>query len=213
MQQLPSELHLLCPRGSPDDADRYDEDIEGVSLADIEDSGRSRKIQDARVRRDKFMSSLQLLAYDGSESEQYQRYIWERIDEALGNCDICIRNYYVARMLFLTNLREEYEEDDINLFFDIIHRRDISRITDGLEGATKTLRSLPEAKRGTSALDMKHLHAVFEALVCEKFLGDEALVVNHFDEPFRLIQTKSCCGSARFFRPRFASYSTVTTFV
>ena len=137
------------------------------------------------------MSSLQLLAYDGSESEQYQRYIWERIDEALGNCDICIRNYYVARMHFLTNLREDYEEDDINLFFDIIHRRDISRITDGLEGARKTLQSLPEAKRGTSALDMRHLHAVFEALVCEKIPQRmKPLVAQHFDEPFRLIQTR-----------------------
>ena len=136
------------------------------------------------------MSSLQLLAYDGSESEQYQRYIWECIDEALGNCDICIRNYYVARLQFLTGLREDYEEDDINLFFDIIHRRDISRIIDGLDAAKKTLLSLPEAKRGTSALDMKHLHAVFEALVCEKFLKDETLIAEHFDEPFRLIQTK-----------------------
>ena len=190
LQQLPPELHLLCPRGSSDDPDRYDEDIEGVPLADIDGPGRSRKIKDARARRDKFMSSLQLLAYDGSESEQYQRYIWERIDEALGNCDICIRNYYVARMHFLTSLREDYEEEDINLFFDIIHRRDISRITDGLQAARKTLQSLPETKRGTSALDMKHLHAVFEALVCEKFLRDEALVAQHFDEPFRLIQTR-----------------------
>ena len=190
LQQLPPELHLLCPRSSPDDADRYDEDIEGIDLAEIEGPGRSKRVKDARARRNKFMSSLQLLAYDGSESEQYQRYIWERIDEALGNCDICIRNYYVARMHFLSSLREEYEEDDINLFFDIIHRRDISRITDGLEGAKKTLQSLPEAKRGTSSLDMKHLHAIFEALVCEKFLKDEALVARHFDEPFRLIQSK-----------------------
>ena len=190
MKLLPPELHLLCPRASPDDADRYDEDIEGLPLADIEGPGRANRVKDARTRREKFMSSLQLLAYDGSESEQYQRYIWECIDEALGNCDICIRNYYVARLQFLTGLREDYEEDDINLFFDIIHRRDISRITDGLDAAKKTLLSLPEAKRGTSALDMKHLHAVFEALVCEKFLKDETLIAEHFDEPFRLIQTK-----------------------
>lgn len=190
LKQLPPDLHLLCPRSGVDDIDRYDEDIEGVKTTDISDPKRSIRIRNARDRRDKFISALQLLAYDGVESAQYQRYIWERIDEALGNCDICIRNYYVGRTHFLAKLREEYEEDDIKVFFDIIHRRDISRITDGLNGAKRTLQNVPEAKRGTSALEAKHLHAVFEALVCEHFLKDESLVAQHFDEPFRLLQTK-----------------------
>lgn len=93
-------------------------------------------------------------------------------------------------MDFLTDLREDYEEEDIKTFFALINRRDISRIIEGLTAATKTLRALPEQKRGTSALDPEHLHALFEALVCEAFLEQDKLLQEHFDEPFKLIQSK-----------------------
>lgn len=136
------------------------------------------------------MSSLQLLAYDGPEGEQHQRYIWERLDEALGNCDLCIRQYYIAKLDFLSELREEYEESDIKTFFALINRRDIQRIETGLDATAKVLREIPEQKRGPSALEPKQLHAVFEALICQVFLQDETKLKEHFDEPFRLIQSK-----------------------
>ena len=188
-KRLPTDLHLLCPRRGDDDQDRYEDDIENTESA-TKDGDRSRRIGDTKARRKKFIDCLQLLAYDGSESSQYQKYIWNRIDDALGRCDICIRNYYVARLEFLSRLREEYDEEDIKNFFTLIDRQDIARISRGLNEAARTLRNLPEQKRGTGALRPEHLHAVFEALVCDAFLRDEQVVTTHFDEPFRLIQTK-----------------------
>ncbi|RMZ83774.1 hypothetical protein DV738_g1063, partial [Chaetothyriales sp. CBS 135597] len=191
IKRLPSHIHLLCPRDGDNDAqDRFDEDIEGAVFSDTDPDPRVRKMREARSRRKKFISCLQLLAYDGPESEQYQRYIWDSLDRTIGSCDICIRNYYVAKTDLLAELREEYEESDVRLFFDIIDRRDQQRIIRGLDAAAKTLRELPENKRGTSAVAADQLHAIFEALVCDSFLRREDLVASHFDEPFRLIQTK-----------------------
>ncbi|RMD43520.1 hypothetical protein DV735_g1626, partial [Chaetothyriales sp. CBS 134920] len=191
IKRLPSHIHLLCPRDGDNDAqDRFDEDIEGAVFSDTDPDPRIRKMREARSRRKKFISCLQLLAYDGPESEQYQRYIWDSLDRTIGSCDICIRNYYVAKTDLRAELREEYEESDVKVFFDIIDRRDQQRIVRGLDAAAKTLRELPEAKRGTSAVTTDQLHAIFEALVCDSFLRRDDLVASHFDEPFRLIQTK-----------------------
>lgn len=87
-------------------------------------------------------------------------------------------------------MRQDYEEDDIANFFSLINRRDVTRIVQGLDEADKTLKGTPEQKRGTAVLDPKHLHALFEALVCQSFLEDEDKLKNHFDGPFKMIQTK-----------------------
>ncbi|EHY56999.1 DEAD-box type RNA helicase [Exophiala dermatitidis] len=191
IKQLPPGQHLFCPRQNDDDQDRYeDERNPGVAGEGAVDPDRLARIEETKLRRKKFMTSLQLLAYDGRESEQYQRFIWETLDHTLGKCDICIREYYVAKVDFAASLREDYEGEDIQNFFEIINRRDIQRILQGLDGATKTLSEVPEQKRGTAVLSQKDLHALFEALVCDPFLRNEDLLQKHFDPPFKMIQAK-----------------------
>lgn len=190
LNALPAAVHLLCPRQDDDDQDRYDEDIQDDTLPESIEPSRKEIILAARKRREEFISCLQLLAYDGEETERYQRMIWEALDKNLGRCDVCIRNYYVQKLKLAAKLREEYEEPDVQQFFGLIDRRDIARITQGLHAVERVLKSLPESKRGTSALEPEQLHALFEALLCDAFLRDEDMVTKHFDEPFRLIQTK-----------------------
>ncbi|KIX09871.1 uncharacterized protein Z518_00952 [Rhinocladiella mackenziei CBS 650.93] len=191
IRQLPPEQHLFCPRRGSNDPDRF-EDWRNPNAdgGERHDPNRIARIEETKIRRKKFVCSLQLLAYDGQESEQYQRFIWETLDEALSKCDVCIREYYVAKIDFVAELRQDYEEEDIKNFLEIINRRDVQRITDGLDAAGKILKDTPEHKRGTSVLEPKHLHALFEALVCEAFLQDENLLHAHFDGPFKMIQTK-----------------------
>lgn len=90
----------------------------------------------------------------------------------------------------MATLREEYEEEDIKNFFSIINRRDVQRIIRGLDSADQTLQSLPGTKRVTSSLTRKELHALYEALVCEVFLRDDNLLKQHFDSPFKTIQSR-----------------------
>ncbi|KIW70809.1 hypothetical protein PV04_03046 [Phialophora macrospora] len=188
-KQLPPEQHIFCPRESDDDIDRYEDERDENTTAKA-DPYRLAKIEEARKRRARFVSALQLLAYDGKESEQYQSYIWKCLDEALGKCDICIREYYIAKIGLQEQLRQEYEDGDITNFFSLINRRDIVRIVRGLDAAGETLRDAPEQKRVSSLLDKLHLHALFEALVCQAFLEDEDKLKNHFDGPFKMVQTR-----------------------
>jgi senataxin len=190
IKQLDPRIHLFCPKQGDNDQDQYQHDQEAKIGQEYLHNDRLARIEEAKSRRKKFISTLQLLAYDGEDTEQYQRYIWERLDEALGSCDVCIREYYIGKRELLAGLREEYDDEEVQKFFAIIDRRDISRIIEGLSQATKTLQALPEQKRRAGALQPEHLHAIFEALVCEAFLRDDKLLQQHFDEPFKLVQTK-----------------------
>lgn len=184
-------MHLFCPKQGDTDPDRYEDQHDLKADQDTtSDSDRCERILETARRKKKFISSLQLLAYDGHESEQYQRFIWDKIDDALGKCDICIREYYVGKVDFINALREDYEEADIKTFFDIINRRDTSRIIEGLTNVENALLAVPEKQRGFRGLQQKDIHALFEALVSETFLQDEEKVQKHFDEPFKLIQAR-----------------------
>ncbi|KAJ9603337.1 DEAD-box type RNA helicase [Cladophialophora chaetospira] len=190
-QNLPPGQHIFCPREDDDDTDRYEDERDPNANVTVKfDPSRLAKIEATKIRRRKFVSALQLLAYDGKESEQYQKFIWDTLDEALGKCDVCIREYYIAKLDFLEQLRQDYEEDDVTNFFSLINRKDVVRIVRGLDAANETLRNAAEHKRGASLLDKKHLHALFEALVCQAFLEDENKLKSHFDAPFKMVQTR-----------------------
>ena len=185
IKKLPPELHLFCPRQNDDDVDRY-EDVEGEKA----DPVRLERIAETEQRRKRFVSALQLLAFDGQESERWQKFIWDLLAVNLGRCDICIREYYLSKLGFMQELREEYEDEDVKKFFDIIDRQDIQRIQTGLTAATASLLKLPESKRGIGNLSQNQLYAIFEALICNAFLDDATLLKEHFEEPFRLVQTR-----------------------
>ena len=136
------------------------------------------------------MDAMGLIAYDGLETEPYKNYIWERLNEALSKCDLCIPAYYVAKLRMRDSLLLQFEDDDIKSFFSIIDNVDIERIVKGLDKAKITLNNVPEQKRNLSCLDQASLFSIFEALSCEALLRNENLLRTHFDEPFKLIQSK-----------------------
>jgi senataxin len=154
------------------------------------DPERSARIKEAERRRKSFVSAMQLLAFDGSESEKWQKFIWDLLTVNLGRCDICIREYYIAKLAFMEDLRTDYEDEDVKKFFAIIDRQDVQRIQTGLKAATASLQKLPEAKRGIGHLGQHQLYAIFEALICDAFLDDPSLIKDHFEEPFRMVQTR-----------------------
>jgi senataxin len=192
IKQLPPELHIFCPRQNDEDFDRYEYDTPGCDDGgkDPAEQETLRKIKDAKDRRAKFMDAMGLIAYDGPETEPYKNYIWERLDEALSKCDLCIPAYYVAKLDMRDSLQQQFEDDDIKSFFSIIDNVDIERIIKGLDRAKTTLQSVPDQKRNLSCLDQASLFSIFEALSCDAFLQNESLLQKHFDEPFKLIQGK-----------------------
>ena len=189
-KKLPKELHLFCPRQNDDDTDRYDDpDVDIVEGEERKfDVKKHDLIQEAQERRSVFFDCLQLFAFDGGDS--YKQDMRERIDDALGKCDLCIRGYYLGKLDLRQKLRNDYDDPEVDAFFQVVDQQDIKRLCRGLTEAAEQLRQAPPEKRGITTLDREQLLAISEALVCEPFLEDEDLLKQYFDEPFKLIQTK-----------------------
>jgi senataxin len=147
-------------------------------------------MKDAAERRSKFMDVMGLIAFNGVDTEPYKSYIYERLNDALSKCDLCIPAYYVAKLDMRDSLQQQFPDEEVQSFFDIIDNVDIERIVKGLDRARSTLLNVPEQKRNLSLLDQAALFSIFEALSCETLLRNEVLLQKHFDEPFRLIQGK-----------------------
>ncbi|KAL5341512.1 SEN1 N terminal-domain-containing protein [Aspergillus crustosus] len=185
LQALPSELHMLCPRQHDDDHARYDDENE------VHDSVKSvaQLVAEAKDRREKFLSCMRILAYD-DEVEELQKWIWRKIDDTLEKCDLCIKQYYTGKIWFMEQLKENYDDEDIEKFSRMLDEWDIKRITRNLTTATIRLKEVPPDQIGLHVLDRASLLSIFETLSCDAMLRNDSLLTEHFDEPFRLIQTK-----------------------
>ncbi|KAL4870480.1 hypothetical protein BDV12DRAFT_58703 [Aspergillus spectabilis] len=185
LQALPSEIHILCPRQHDDDHARYDDENE------VDESGKNvaELVAEAKSRREKFLSCMRILAYD-EEVEELQKWIWRKIDDTLEKCDLCIKQYYTGKIWLMDQLKENYDDEDIEKFSRMLDEWDIKRITRNLTTATAKLREVPPEQIGLHVLDRASLLSIFETLSCDAMLRNDSLLTEHFDEPFRLIQTK-----------------------
>ncbi|KAJ5143468.1 uncharacterized protein N7515_002255 [Penicillium bovifimosum] len=187
LQALPEDIHLLCPRQNDDDYGHYE------NLDQVDERGKPIKeiVAEATARRQSFLSSMRILAFNKDGVEDQQNWVLHKLDHALEKCDLCIRRYYTDKTWLVELLKEEnYKDDDIEAFFQKIDEWDIRRITRNLKAATTQLKQVPAHQISLSVLDRAALLSIFETLSCEAMLRDEDLLQEHFDEPFQLIQTK-----------------------
>ncbi|KAF5865321.1 DEAD-box type RNA helicase [Aspergillus alliaceus] len=186
LQALPDNVHILCPRQHDDDHARYDEpeqvDESGRKIADL--------VAEAATRREKFLSCMRILAYNEEGVEELQSWIWRKLDDTLEKCDLCIKQYYTGKIWLMEQLKENYDDEDIEKFSRMIDECDIKRITRNLATATAKLKEVPPQEIGLHVLDRASLLSIFESLSCDAMLRNDSLLQEYFDEPFRLIQTK-----------------------
>lgn len=133
---------------------------------------------------------MRILAYNADGVEDLQNWVLNKLDETLENCDLCIKQYHTGKIWLMDLLKEDYEDDDIATFFRRIDELDIKRITRNLSNAEQQLNSVPPEQRGLNVLDRPALLSIFETLSCEAMLLNEELLQQHFDKPFKLIQTR-----------------------
>ncbi|KAJ5110215.1 hypothetical protein N7532_002860 [Penicillium argentinense] len=186
LRELPEGTHLLCPRQNDDDHQRYDE------LEQVDTQGRKIKdlVAEANTRREKFLSCMRILAYNADGVEELQSWVLNKLDDTLEKCDFCVKQYYMGKTWLMDQLKMNYEEEDIVAFFQRVDELDIKRITRNLATATAQLKSVPPEKIALSVLERAALLSIFETLSCEAMLRNESLLAEHFDVPFRLVQTK-----------------------
>ena len=131
-----------------------------------------------------------LFAYDSVDAISYQDQLAQDIDTQLSRCDNCIVGYYKLRRHMNEALRSDYGDDTAEPLIKTLDRRDITRIRKGLDEATQVLRAAEPPDRHKGVLDLGSQLALFEALNSEAFLTDSTVLEGHFQEPFKLVQTK-----------------------
>lgn len=196
IKALPNELHLLCPRRNDEDISPYKEkevDRERCKRKDEEACKRVAKIreakEEAKVRREKFLSCMPLLAFNEAELVEHQKWIWNRLQHSLESCELCIMEYYKGKSWLWETLREHYDESEVAQFSKLLDDWDIRRIIGHLDTASKVLNGLDPSQRSPRVLDRPILCSFFEALNCEALMRQEDTFRQHFDEPFKLVQT------------------------
>ncbi|KAI5288299.1 DEAD-box type RNA helicase, partial [Ascosphaera acerosa] len=149
-------------------------------------------IETAKHRREQFLTCTQLLAFNSDEGEvaESQAWIWAKLQGALERCDLCIKEYYKGKLWLMGQLRQTYDEAEVEKFGKILDSWDISRICANLDQAKDMLLAAPTDKRTLAALDRPRLLSIFEALSCSAFLDDNEAMSKHFDQPFQLVQTR-----------------------
>lgn len=186
LKALPEGIHLLCPRQSPEDYNSYDDltqTEDGKSVAEI--------VTEATARKQKFLSSMRILAYNADGVEELQSWVLSSLDHSLENCDLCIKEYYTGKVWLVDLLKEEnYQEEDIEAFAQRLDEWDIKRITRNLARATTQLEAAPKEKIGVGSVDRAALLSIFETLSCKAMICNDTLLQEHFDVPFKLLQTK-----------------------
>lgn len=153
-------------------------------------TARNAKIAEARSRQKQALVACQILAFDGSDAQPYQEKLKEGLKEQLTRCTVCVREFHRGRSELKQSLEEDYDEGQVGEFLRRFDQMNIERITAGLDSAKERLLVTEPTQRSLAALDKAEMYALFEAMFCGTFLKDEELLSQHFDEPFRLVQTR-----------------------
>jgi senataxin len=179
----------------------YDEDFPGGipdTTDELAEAKRRHNVKEAEDRRQVVLEALPILAFDGPDAAPHQEWLKERLSRILMSCDVCVRIYHAARRDLKHNLEAVYEEQDVRVFMDKFDTLNIERIVTGLKHAEAQLRSLPAEQRRVNAVSSQGIFAIFEVLSCEPFLHNEQLLVDHFDQPFQLVQSRKKIRLANF---------------
>lgn len=191
LDALPPAIHYLCPRQFDDDATLYEENYSSTEKDVKPDPVILERIEEAKSRRQKFLSCMKLLAFNGEEVAKEQNWIYEKLQQTLDKCDLCIKEYHKGKVWLMNELKEEgYDEVEVEKFGKILDEWDVKRICRNLDMARDALKAVPPQERTLNTLDKPRLLTMFEALSCNALLDDPKVMVEHFDEPFRLVQTK-----------------------
>lgn len=192
LKSLPKSQHWFCPRTSDDDGSvYYDEDVLDALPDELpaEKEARHARVEDARQKKKVVRDACQILAFDGGQALGLAEDLKKMLKEQLARCTVCVREYHRGRHELKHELEEQFDSDQVAGFMQRFDSMNTQRITAGLDNATQTLLELAPQERSIAALPHDEMYALFESMHCTALLHDEQLLREHFDKPFRLVQT------------------------
>ncbi|KAG9666318.1 hypothetical protein KCU76_g18026, partial [Aureobasidium melanogenum] len=193
LKALPSNQHWFCPRASDDDNSVYfDEDNLNPVPQETETQKKARhaKVEEARQLKKKVLQACQILAFDGETAVQLGSTLKSMLKLQLQRCTVCVREYHRGRQELKHDLEAQYDANVVASFMQVFDQMNTERVAAGLDSATSTLLDLAPQERSIASLPQEEMYALFESMHCTAFLKDESLLQQHFDKPFRLVQTR-----------------------
>ncbi|KAH0005891.1 hypothetical protein KCU78_g12620, partial [Aureobasidium melanogenum] len=193
LEALPSDQHWFCPRTSDDDTSVYfDEDNLNPVIQETERQKKARhtKVEEAQQLKKKVLQACQIFAFDGERAVQLGSALKSLLKLQLHRCTICVREYHRGRQELKHDLEAQHDADVVASFMQVFDQMNTERIAAGLDGATNTLLDLAPQERSIASLPQEEMYALFESMHCTSFLQNESLLQQHFDKPFRLVQTR-----------------------
>lgn len=101
LREVPSDLHLFCPRVSADDDEIYD-DPDAVSS--ITRDEKQQRIDDGQARLDLMYNCSLILGLSREAAGSHRADFDSRCDAFLKTCANCVRNWHKGRVAFLKDI-------------------------------------------------------------------------------------------------------------
>jgi len=98
LEEIPPDLHLLCPKVSDEDTEDY-EDFDEPGGITVEE--KKKRIEDAKTRHDVTYRLCFLMGLAEEQASSWTEQWAKRLERCLTSCDICVRNWHLGRETFL----------------------------------------------------------------------------------------------------------------
>lgn len=98
LEEIPPELHLLCPKVNDEDVEDY-EDLD--EPGDISAEEKKKRIEDAKARHEITYRLCFLMGLSEEQAGSWMETWAQRLEGFLTKCDRCIRNWHLGREPFL----------------------------------------------------------------------------------------------------------------
>lgn len=101
LRNVPPDVHLFCPRISPDDDEIYEDPDAPSSISPAE---RQQRIEHGQARLDLMYNCSLILGLSKEAAGDHRRDFDSRCDTFLTTCASCVRNWHKGRATFLKDI-------------------------------------------------------------------------------------------------------------
>ncbi|KAI1309693.1 SEN1 N terminal-domain-containing protein [Xylaria venustula] len=174
LREIPPDLHLFCPRVSPDDDELYEEPDAASTISPNE---KAQRIEAGQDRLDLMCNCSLVLGLSVEAAGPHRSEFDSRCEAFLTTCASCVRNWHKARAAFLKDITQIYSDSVVDELRNRLNQFDFDRITQGLQAAEEFI--LARDGIVTQSTFIKEhqanlLVSIYESLCCIAYLSTPA---------------------------------------
>lgn len=108
LQSLPDDAHWFCPRSGNEKGFYFPDDVQLKAEDPTSTIAKKRlaQVEEAERRKQLFLDSLLIFAYDADHATIYQEWIESQLERQMTRCDVCIRECHRSRRELQSKLQQ-----------------------------------------------------------------------------------------------------------